>query len=194
MVKGLEMTDSVSDEIRNLDFRFENSPVLIIANRNCPKIELPGLTVGPFEEGNEYEIEYWIAQQLVKSGIVRLRKEEKLRKTKLYKVQWKERVQSARNMAKLPEDFYPKLRRYLKKVREETNRNFEKTPEYKKVRQITKDIINSRLKKIVSLASASTQTHQILKSLTKEERLLYDKIHKFISQWRAEILEMEGNR
>lgn len=191
MVQGLEMTDSVSDEIRKLDFRFENSPVLIIANRNCPKIELPGLTVGPFEEGNEYEIEYWIAQQLAKSGIARLRKEEKLKKTKLYKVQWKERVQSARNMAKLPEDFYPKLRRYLKKVREETNRNFEKTPEYKKVRQITKDIINSRLKKIVSLASASTQTQQTLKNLTKEERLLYAKIHKFISEWRAEILEME---
>ncbi|RLI20993.1 hypothetical protein DRO45_02945 [Candidatus Bathyarchaeota archaeon] len=63
--------------IKNLDFNFENSPVKVIANRNCPEIKLAGLTVGPFEEGNEYEVRYWIARELVKSGIARFRAEER---------------------------------------------------------------------------------------------------------------------
>jgi hypothetical protein len=41
---------------KNLDFCFENSLVKVVANRNYPEVELAGLTVGPFEEGNEYEL------------------------------------------------------------------------------------------------------------------------------------------
>lgn len=183
------MASTVSAKIRNLDFDFENSSVLIIANRNCSKIELPGLTVGPFEEGNEYEIKYWIARLLVNSGIARLRKEERLKANKLYKIQWKEKVQRGRRVSNLQEEFYPQLRRYLHELREETAKKPEKTSEYQKVRQVTKDILNSRLKKIVSLASAPAPTHQILENLTTEERFLYEEIHKLISEWRTEILK-----
>lgn len=185
------MPRTVSMRIRNLDFGFENSPVLVLANRNCPEIELPGLTVGPFEEGNEYEVQYWIAQQLVKSGIVRLRREEMLDASKLYKIQWKERVQRARQVSELPEEFYPKLRRYLAELREEITRNPEKMQEYEKVRQVTKDLLNSRLKKIVSLASAPAQTRQVIKNFTSEERFLYEEIFKLIIEWKTHILENE---
>ena len=47
-------------QLKHLDFRFENSLVKAVANKNYPEIKLAGLTVGPFEEGNEYEIYYWI--------------------------------------------------------------------------------------------------------------------------------------
>jgi hypothetical protein len=47
--------------IKKLDFCFENVPVRVIADRNHPEIKLAGLSVGPFEEGNEYEVYYWIA-------------------------------------------------------------------------------------------------------------------------------------
>ncbi|MGC9345824.1 MAG: hypothetical protein ACP5ER_03415, partial [Candidatus Bathyarchaeales archaeon] len=63
--------------------------------------------------------------------------------------------------------------------------------EYEKVRHLTRDIINSRLKKIVSLASAPAQTEQILKNFTNEERFLYERLYKFINEWRTQILEFE---
>lgn len=186
------MSEESSTKIKDLDFSFENSPVKIIANRNCPEIKLAGLTVGPFEEGNEHEVQLWIARELVKSGIARFREGELLDSAKLYKVQWKERVQTARQVSKLPENFYPKLRRYLTELKEETTKNPEKVRKYEKVRHLTLDIVNARLKKIVSLASAPAQTEQVLKNFTSEERFLYKQLFKIINEWRIQISRCNG--
>lgn len=191
------MQAGISEKIKALDFMFENSPVKVIANRNCPEIKLAGLTVGPFEEGNEYEILYWVARELEKFGVVRFRNEELLDSAKLYKIHWKERVQTAGQISELPRDFYPKLRRYLKGLKEETIKHPEKMREYEKAKQLALDILNLRLKKIVSLASAPAQTEHFLRNLTAEERLLYEQIYRLINKWKAQLLEgknegMEG--
>jgi len=182
----------MSLEIKNLDFRFENSLVKIVADRNYPEIKLAGLSVGPFEEGNEYEVYYWTAQELAESGIVHFREDDCLDATKLYKVQWKERVQIAGQISELPEDFYPKLRRYLANIKEEITKQPEKVQEYEKATHLACDIVNSRLKKIVALSAGPTQTDQILKKFTSEERLIYERLGKIINEWRTQILEYEG--
>lgn len=186
------MPRRTSISIGNLDFNFENSIVKIVANRNCPEIKLAGLNVGPFEEGNEYEVRYWIAQKLEKAGVARLREEERLDATKLYKIQWTERVQTAGQVSKLPENFYPKLRRYLRELKQHTIKAPEKLNEYEKTKPITQDIVNSRLKKIVSFASAPAQIEQMLKNFTIEERFLYEQLHRLIEEWRTQILEYKG--
>jgi len=177
--------------IKNLDFRFENSPVKIVADRNYPLIELAGLSVGPFEEGNEYEVYYWVAQELAQHGMAHFREGESLDATKLYKVQWKERVQIAGQISELPEDFYPKLRRFLASMKKETSRQPESVQEYEKARHLALDILNSRLKKIVALSAVSTQTDPILKKFTSEERLIYEQLGKIITEWRTRTLEYE---
>lgn len=187
---GEEMLQTATTKIEDLDFTFEHSTVKVVANRNSQEIKLAGLTVGPFEEGNEYEIQFWIAQELEKAGIVRLREEEKLDATKLYKIQWTERVQTAGQISKLPENFYPKLRRLLSELKETISKSPEKIRECEKIKNLAHDILNARLKKIVSLASTSTQSGQIIKNLTEEERILYEEIHKLICEWRMKILEL----
>jgi hypothetical protein len=182
------MPKTVSMKITDLDFIFENSPAKIVANRNCPEIKLAGLTVGLFEEGNDYEVQYWIARELVKSGIARFREGELLEATTIHKIQWKERVQTARQTSQLPEDFYPKVRRYLEELKKEIAKKPEKTREYEKARQLTQDIINSRLKKIVLLASAPAQTERILGNFSSEERFLYEEIYALINEWKKQIL------
>jgi hypothetical protein len=178
-------------KLEHLDFRFENSPVKVIANRNFPQITLAGLTVGPLQEGNEYQVYFWVAQELAKAGIVHLREEDLLDPTKLYKVQWKERVQVAGQISELPEDFYPKLRRYLADIKQEVSRQPEKIQEYQKAKYLADDIVNSRLKKIVTLSAGPTQGEQILNKLTTEERLIYMQLGKIVSQWRTQILQHE---
>ncbi|MCS7123970.1 MAG: hypothetical protein NZ932_00925 [Candidatus Bathyarchaeota archaeon] len=173
---------------------FENSPVKVIANRNCPEIKLAGLTVGPFEEGNEYEVSYWVARQLEKFGVVRFRSEELLDSAKLSKIHWKERVQLAGQISELPKDFYPKLRRLLAELKEGTVKNPEKMREYEKVKQLATDIVSLRLKKIVSLSSSPAQTGHILKNLTAEERLLYEQIYKLINLWKSRLIEFEEEK
>jgi hypothetical protein len=180
---------TVTQTFRGIDFSFEQSSVRIIASRNCPEIVLAGLNVGPFEEGNEYDAPFWVALELEKAGIARFREEEVLDAAKLYKIQWTERVQTAGQVSKLPENFYPKLRRCLAELKDDAAKTPEKLQEYEKIRHLTRDTVNSRLKKIVSLASVQTQTQEVLKNLTPEERFLYEKLHKFISDWRTKVLD-----
>ncbi len=179
-------------KIKNLDFCFENSLVKIVAHRNYPKIQLAGLSTGPFEEGNEYEVHYWIAQELVEAGIAHFREDDCLDVTKLYKIQWKERVQVAGQISELEENFYPKLRRYLANIKKGIAKHPERVQEYEKAKQSAWDIVNSRLKKIVALSSGPPQTDQILKKFTSEERFIYTQLSKIINEWKAQILDFEG--
>jgi len=178
--------------IRDADFIFKNTPVKIMVNRNCPEIELAGLKVGPFQEGKEYEVRFWIAQELKRAGIARFREEESLDLMKLNKIHWKERVQASQQVAYLPEEVYPRLRRYLADLKSGAIKKPETMRDSEKARRLSRDIINLRLKKIVSLASSPAQPRQILGNLTKEERALYDHLYEKISKWRTEILKNQG--
>jgi hypothetical protein len=180
--------------IRDADFVFENMPVKIVANRNSPGIDLPGVKVGPFKEGKEYEVRFWIAQELKKAGIAHLRMDEPLDLMILNKIHWKERVQASQRLTPLPEDFYPKLRRYLEELNEEAIKNPEKRVDSEKAKNLSDDITQMRLKKIISLASSGREkTGQILRSLTKEEKYVYDCLYKIISEWKTEILKNQGD-
>ena len=178
--------------IKDADFIFKNTPVKIVINRNCPEIELAGLKVGPYQEGKEYEVKFWIAQELKKAGIARFREEELLDLVKLNKIHWKERVQSSQQVASLPEDFYPRLRGYLEELKSGAITKPEKMRDYEKARRLSHDIINLRLKKIVYLASSPAQTNQILGNLTREEQAVYERLYGIVSEWRTRILKASG--
>ena len=187
------MSADPAKAIRDADFVFENTPVKIVANRNSPLIKLPGTKVGPFKEGKEYEVKYWVATELKKAGIVHIRMEEPLDVTTLNKIQWKERVQTSQKLTSLPEDFYPKLRRYLEELSAKAIKKPEKRADYDKAKNNSDDITRMRLKKIVALASSGRdQTGQILRFLTKEEKFVYECLYEIINEWKTEILKPQG--
>ncbi len=181
-------------KISTLDFCYENSLVKIIANRNYPEIKLTGLTVGPFDEGNEYEVYFWVAKELAATGMVHFREDDILDATKLFKVQWKEGVQIPGQISELPGDFYPKLRRFIAALKEQASKQSEKYQEYDRVKQLARDIVNSRLKKIVAISAAPTQSDQVLKKFTSEEKLVYVQLVKIISEWKTKIIENAGEK
>jgi DNA replication initiation complex subunit (GINS family) len=119
-------------------------------------------------------------------------RDEDLDSTKLYKIQWKERNQIAGQISKLPEGFYPKLRRYLIKSKDEIKTHPEKVREYNKAKDLAWDIVNSRLKKIVTLSSGLNQTNYLLKQFTNEERFFYQELGQIINNWKEHILNIEG--
>ncbi len=184
----------MASKICTLDFCYENSMVKIVVNRNCPEIKLAGLTVGPFDEGNEYEIYFWVAKELATAGMVHFREDDILDATKLFKAQWKEGVQIPGQISELPGDFYPKIRRFLMDLKEQAQKQSEKYQEYDRAKQLSRDIVNSRLKKIVALASTPGQSDQVIKKLTSEERIIYDQLVKLISEWKIGILDNGGEK
>ena len=183
------MQGNISEAIKSLDFIFENTPIKVVANRNCPAITLPGVTLGPFEEGNEYNLQFWVAREMEKSGVTHFHNDEIIDEAKLYKIHWTERVQKIGKASALPENFYPKLRRYLENLKEEIVKRPEKLREYEKSSHMTKDILNVRLKKIISLSSGPAQIEQTLKNFTKEERVLYESLYQIINEWKKTMVE-----
>ena len=183
------MSKKVSRSIKDADFIFENTLVKIVANHDCPEIDLLGLRIGPFEEGKEYQVRFWVARELEKTGLARIRGDEMLDAAKLYKVQWLESTQTARKLSPLSESFYSKLRIYLYGLKKEAVSSPEKMKEYERAMNNARDIIDCRLRKIISLASTSGQTSQFLENLSGEERLLYERLFELIGEWRQAILE-----
>jgi hypothetical protein len=185
-----------ANKICTLDFCYENSMAKIVANRNCPEIKLAGLTVGPFDEGNEYEIYFWVAKELAKAAMVHFREDDMLDSTKLNRAQWKELCSIPGQISELPDDFYPKLRRYLGELKDQATQTqqSEKFQEYDRGKHVARDLVNSRLKKIVSLASGPGQSEQVLNKLTKEEKIVFVQLVKIISEWKARILENGAER
>ena len=189
------MSNDPVESIRDADFDFENMLVKVVANRNNPQIDLPGIKVGPFAEGKEYEVRFWVAKELEKAGIVRLRVDEPLDLMLLKKIHWKEaRVQTSQRLAALPEKFYPKLRRYLEELNNEAIKKPEKRIDYEKAWKSSEDITRTRLKKIVSLSSSPAKTRLLTENLTREERVLYNYLFETISKWRKEILKKQGEK
>ncbi len=176
--------------IGDADFVFENMPTKVVAVRGSPRIEAAGFSVGPFEEGNEYEVRFWIAREIEKAGITKPR-EEKLGASWLHQIQWKERIQPVGQLSSLPRDFYPRLRRIVVELKASSRSGPDKMRQYDYVQNIARDIVDCRLKKIVSLASTPGQKSQILRNLTVEEQELYNRLEKSISRWTAEILKEE---
>jgi hypothetical protein len=167
---------------------FENKLVKVIANRNEPEIQLAGFKAGPFTEGREYEIRFWVAQELEKANVVRFPEGETLDVMKLHKIHWKERVQPTSRLSPLQPEFYPKLRRYLKHLEASAQNNTDKLKEREKSREISQDIVNGRVRKIVALATAPPLTVHALENLTPEERTLYYSLQDAIGKWKNNIL------
>jgi DNA replication initiation complex subunit (GINS family) len=84
------------------------------------------------------------------------------------------------------------IRRYLADMKAEIAKHPEKAQELEKAKQLAWDIVNSRLKKIIALSSGPAQTGQIQKKFTCEERFIYEQLGKIISDWKARILDFEG--
>ena len=134
---GLEREKGLAAKICTLDFCYENSLVKIVANRNCPEIKLAGLTVGPFDEGNEYEVYFWVAKELATAGMVHFREDDILDATKLFKVQWKEGVQIPGQISELSDDFYPKLRRFIVRPKRSSLKAIGKIPRIRQGKTIS---------------------------------------------------------
>lgn len=174
--------ESISSAISFNIFLFENRFVKVIAQRNMPKMDLVGLSIGPFEEGREYEVRFWIARLLEEEGIVKIQDADRDEISSLHRIHFAER--RASTPTQIPSDFYPRAWRLLNQLKSSSTKNAEKMLEYEHVRNLLRDIINVRVNKIIALALLQLPETQALKNLTLEEKALYEHISKGISEWR----------
>jgi len=184
------LSNSFQSSVKDIDFEFENSPVKIVVDKEFPEMKIVGETIGSLDKGTEVEVKYWVALELVRAGFAHFHETESLSLTLLQKIQWKETVQPGRQLSAIPENLYPKIRRYINELKLKSTKDTSYLNEVNKALRLAQDIVNCRLRKIVGLAASSGQTDVTLQNLCREERILYNSLHTVISKWRLKILEV----
>ena len=171
----------------DVDFDFQNRTVKVISVRDSPEINVGQESLGPFRTGQEIDAPRWVAEELVRSGIARWRDEDKLDLATLSKMHWRETIPTSRQIPPIGADFYQKLSRLLADLRAQSRSDPSKGRDFEKAVQLSKDISNCRIRKIVSLAAAPAQTEDVLTNLAGEERSLYRSLSRIVIDWRSKI-------
>jgi len=121
-----------------------------------------------------------IRQNLAKVDVTRL-----YTKGQINKIRWKE--ERIETLQEIDEDFYVKVRILLKNLEQEVKENPDNIELLSTLRQIkisVIDIIKARFQKIVKMALMNPEvSRELLKNMTKEERLLYVQVCDLLSYW-----------
>lgn len=159
-----------------------------IASKDHPVVQMSeDQKLGPFEKGHEYRMTRWIAEQLRIDGIVEIKDPQPITNAELRNILWKEVRSNV--LTKLPERFYPRLRNYLRILRQQASKTGKPLAirEEEQALQNLRDLINSRLQKILRITQATSPPTTALGGLTPEERELYEQVRKIMESWTQEL-------
>lgn len=175
--------------ISRVEFEFRNSKVRVQAVCDYQAIELPGLVLGPFREGERYSIPLWAALELVRKGIVKFIEGPEVGNEELIRIHRRETRLSSSLAEELPGDFYPRLRMLLARVEREALKDPSRLTELKRLEAMARDIVNARLKKLVSIASSMARSQLMRRYLAPEEALVFDLVGELADAWREEVIK-----
>ncbi|WP_455367987.1 hypothetical protein [[Eubacterium] cellulosolvens] len=178
-------------DINDMEFEFENNTIRIIILQELPDLEVLGKKLGPFKKGDETDVPRWAAAEIVNSGAAKYREKEGITLQELSKVHWKEALPSSRQIPQLDRDFYSNLRHLLSSLKEEGKKDIEKLKEYEKALSTSNDIVNCRLRKLVTFAASAYQSTDLIKNLTPEEKVLLEDLTDLIAIWREKMVKVK---
>jgi hypothetical protein len=181
----------VASSVADVDFDFQNLPVRIVLTREIPFSHPATERLQSVKIGQDAEVPCWVADELVSGGFAKYLEEDILDFPKLTKTHWKETIPTSTQLPSLQAEFYCMLRRFLERLKAEGKQDPSKLREYEKAENLSRDVINCRLRKIASFAAALGPSSDLLKNMTSEERALYKQLRGIIGEWKSSILEGE---
>jgi hypothetical protein len=174
--------------VDEIDFDFENSQVRIVLTREIEDLPTKLSRTLNARIGQEIEVPYWTARELVQLGYAKFREEDVLNYNSLSKIHWRETIPASRQLPALQPNFYCLLRRHVADLKELSKQDQIKLRELERTENLVRDIVNCRIRKIVSLAASPTPSEELIQGLTYEERTLYTLLNNTITEWRGKLL------
>ncbi|MEM2942148.1 MAG: hypothetical protein QXT81_01865 [Candidatus Bathyarchaeia archaeon] len=172
----------------------DSSPVKVKILHDSPELFFSGEKLGPLREGDELELPYWAAEELAENGIAKILGREPLDMSTLTKVHWRECIPGSREIPQIDNDFYHRLRRLLRRLREEVKSEPSRRKTLEKAESQFKDIVDCRMRKIMYLAAAPPQVDAVLQRMAAEERWLYNLLSTITHEWRMKVLALEDEK
>jgi len=187
VVEGLFVTEALMS-IGDIDFDFENSQTRIVLTRELPDSSPRLAKITATKVGQEVEVPYWTAKELVDLGYARFREEDVLNYNSISKIHWRETIPASRQLPALQANFYCLLRRHVAELKVLSKQDQVKLRELERTENLIRDIVNCRIRKIVSLAASPTPSEELIQGLTYEERVLYSILNQTIFDWKSKLL------
>lgn len=173
------------------DEELRMSEAQAIAAKDHPLVQISEeMALGPFERGREYRMTRWIAEKLRNEGILEIKDPQPISNTEVSKILWREVRSSV--ATKLPERFYPRLRSYLRILKNQVSKTGKPAAikEEEQAGQNLRELINARLQKILRLTLAYTPPISALEGLSPEERELYEQVRESVESWIHELQDI----
>ena len=177
--------------VDDIDFDFENSQIRVILTREVPDTSPRLSKLSSTRVGQEIEVPYWTAKELVSLGYARFREEDVLNYNSLSKIHWRETIPASRQLPSLHTTFYCHLRRHMSELHQLSKQDQVKLRELERTESLVRDIVNCRIRKIVSLAASPTPSEEMIQGLAYEERVLYSILNRIIDEWKSKLLGQE---
>ncbi|MEB2793824.1 MAG: DNA replication complex GINS family protein [Caldisphaeraceae archaeon] len=168
----------------NLDSRLRRTRVLLLRDYNS--LPMPG-GVMSVRKGDEIEVPRWEAEFLKERGVAEI-KEEGIDIDYINNYHFREKRNSAPNqLTSLPQDFYLKIRSFIKKLDEAIS----KSPSHMLIndREAAEknflELSDVRLIKIIRLSQ--TDGDELKDRMTPEELLLYTTMKEIVKSWKEYV-------
>lgn len=158
-----------------------NTQVRLVSTRKIPQTEGVGITISSKEPGEEFELPFWLAQDIVNSGLARF-VDEGISSEEWTQIHFRERFNPLGPLTSLPEDFYKRAHISLIQARQDATRDEAKREALNRLKARYRDVIEARIGKVTRMAIADTTGG--VRNLEPEESKLFRELKTIITQWR----------
>ncbi len=168
---------------------FESSNVKVIVVNDITGLRMPNGEVINASRGEEIEIPRWLANYLESKGLVR-RKWGELGLEDLMKIHYREaNRKSLRELSSLPKNFYWLAKEYIEHIDSLIKENPTPTLLREKERMLTflREIIDKRLKAILTIAVGREDVSTYTTKLSPEELMLFHEVRELIQEWKKTL-------
>ncbi len=189
MVATQMTVESMYDAIR---FKYRNSLVTVVVNTPIEEFTVQDRNFGPFEKGREVDLPRWVAEVLISQDMVQL-KDTGVDLPKLQKAVWRETSEPV--LQELSSNFFFQVKQYISHL---ARKNLESPNDVllstqTKMEQLLRDLITSRLIKLMKIALREERIHESKEKMTEEEHWLIDQLVNLLRNWEKHVLELDAN-
>jgi len=173
-------------------FKYRNTPVAVVVKTPIEKFTVQDSNYGPYDKGNEVDLPRWVAEVLISQNIVQI-KGAGVDLPILQKAVWRETSEPV--LQGLSPLFFFQVKQHInhlaRKNLESPNNIVLSTQ--KKMEGLLRDLITSRLIKLMKISLRAERLHQSKEKMTEEEHWLIDQLVSLLRNWEKHVLELDAN-
>jgi len=177
---------SISTFIQDREMEYLLRPVKLIVKHNLPKITMNSFEIEESKERDLIELPRWAAEEIAKLGFVEIQEESF--EVEMLKALSRERIQSSTQISTLTDDFYLKLKRHLRRLKNDTKTKKSSKNDYDESYIKAMDLLKIRTAKLLPL-TVGEDNQEIMQKITSEEQTLFNEVRNTVQKWKQKILE-----